>query len=145
MVVSIFLGGLLNKDLHSALYMKHRKQLYLCIHEAIDYDTNCDWGKNDTNSKTSGSSRQMASQIEDIIKGVTKKIQQLYGSPRATNRRIGWPYICGVRDKNHPTSQCIPKKQVGTSPDAQLALWCYFHKKWENHLTRHCYNKIQHM
>ena len=40
-LVSIFLEGLKNKDLHVALYMKHHKNLNQCINDAIDYDDNC--------------------------------------------------------------------------------------------------------
>ena len=40
-LVSIFLEGVRNKELHSALYMKHHKDLDVCIHKAIDYDDNC--------------------------------------------------------------------------------------------------------
>ena len=35
-LVSIFLEGLSNKELHAALYMKHHKNLNQCIHDAID-------------------------------------------------------------------------------------------------------------
>ena len=53
-LVSIFLEGLSSKELHTTLYMKHHKNLNQCIHDAIDYDDNCDdelKGK-DTNSMT---------------------------------------------------------------------------------------------
>ena len=39
-LVTIFLEGFLNKDLHSSLYMQHHKDLDQCIHKAIDYDDN---------------------------------------------------------------------------------------------------------
>ena len=40
-LVSIVLEGLLNKELHIALYMKHHKNLNHYIHDAINYDDNC--------------------------------------------------------------------------------------------------------
>ena len=40
-LVSIFLEGLKNRDLHATLYMKHHKNLNQCINDAIDYDDNC--------------------------------------------------------------------------------------------------------
>ena len=73
--VLIFLEGLLNENLHFALYMKHHKDFNLYMHEAIDYDDSWDWGTYDTNSNTSSSSRQMASQVEKIIRGVLEKMQ----------------------------------------------------------------------
>ena len=27
----------------------------------------------------------------------------------------------------------------------QLALWCDFHKRWENHSTENCFKRIQHI
>ena len=39
-LVSIFLEGLKNKDLHATLYMKHHKNLNQCINDVIDYDDN---------------------------------------------------------------------------------------------------------
>ena len=56
-LVSIFLEGLLNKDLHSSLYMQHHKDLDQCIHEAIDYDDNCGPCPTDTSSKASDPTR----------------------------------------------------------------------------------------
>ena len=35
-LVSIFLEGLKNKDLHATLYMKHHKNLNQCINDSID-------------------------------------------------------------------------------------------------------------
>ena len=75
-LVSIFLEGLSSKELHVALYMKHHKNLNQCIHDAIDYDDNCGEeliGK-DTRSKTSASTSSIASQVEEITKGVMEKI-----------------------------------------------------------------------
>ena len=40
-LVSIFLEGLKNKDLHATLYMKLHKNLNQCINDGIDYDDNC--------------------------------------------------------------------------------------------------------
>ena len=74
-LVSIFLEGLLNKELHVSLYMKHHKNLNQCIHDVIDYDDN--YGEKlkgkDTSSKTSASTHSIASQIEEITKGVMEK------------------------------------------------------------------------
>ena len=58
----------------------------------LDYDDNCDRGKteNDTSSKASVSSTSPASQVDEIIKGVTKKMKQMYGPPRAYKQRMVW-------------------------------------------------------
>ena len=83
-LVSIFLEGLVNKDLCLNLCMKHHKNFNQCIHDAINYDDNCDdelKGK-DTSSKTSASTSLVASQVEEITKGVMEKIQCLYGMPK---------------------------------------------------------------
>ena len=62
-LVSIFLEGLKNKDLHPTLYMKHRKNLNQCINDAIDYDDNCgdDEKKDDKSSRESSSTSSIAS------------------------------------------------------------------------------------
>ncbi|MCO5548855.1 hypothetical protein L7F22_002317 [Adiantum nelumboides] len=144
-LVSIFLEGLRNKDLHSALFMKYHKSLNLCIHKAIDYDDNCDKDADETRSKSGESSRKATLQIEDIIKEVVEKMQQMYGPPRATDCKIMRPYICGICGGDHPTSQCLPKDPRQIKQDPQLALWCDFHKRWSNHATKNCYNRIHHM
>ena len=106
-LVSIFLEGLSDKSLHAALYMKHHKNLNQCINDAIDYDDNCDrkTKRDDSSSRASGSSKSTTSQMDELIKGVTDKMQQLYGPPRALEqRRVDRPYICGICAGNHPTS-----------------------------------------
>ena len=62
-LVSIFLEGLKNKDLHTTLYMKHHKNLNQCINDAIDYDDNCgdDEKKHDKSSRVSSSTSSIAS------------------------------------------------------------------------------------
>ena len=104
--------------------MKHLMDLDQCIHEAIEYDDNCDTRIVGTNSQTHESIVRVSSQVDKIIRGVTKKMQQLYGPPTITDRHIDWPYICGICGKNHPISQCIPKNQVGTRLEPQLDLQC---------------------
>ena len=103
-LVSIFLKGLKNKDLHVTLYMKHHKNSNQCINDAIDYDDNCgdDKKKDDKSSRASSSTSLITSQVEEITKGVMERMQQLYGPPRVMEPRR--PYICGHCGKNHPTS-----------------------------------------
>ena len=76
-LVSIFLEGLKNKDLQATLYMKHHKNLNQCINDAIDYDDNCgdNEKKDDKSSRVSSSTSSIASQVEEITKGVMEKIQ----------------------------------------------------------------------
>ncbi|WP_208972746.1 hypothetical protein, partial [Escherichia coli] len=64
-------------------YMQHHKTLDHCIHDALNYDDNCDRerAKNDASSKASGSSMTASSQIEE-------KIKQIYGQPRAYEQRM---------------------------------------------------------
>ena len=80
-LVSIFLEGLYNKELHATLYMKHHKNINKCIHDAIDYDDNCgeELKGKDMSSKTSASTSSIASQVEEITKRVMEKIKCLYG------------------------------------------------------------------
>ncbi|MCO5567204.1 hypothetical protein L7F22_020892 [Adiantum nelumboides] len=144
-LVSIFIEGLRSKSLHSALFMKNHTNLNQCILDAIKYDDNCDTDKDDVRSKSSESSRKAASQIEDIIKGVAEKMQQMYGPPRAMDRKIMKPYICGVCGGDHPTSQCLPKNPGPIRQEPQLSLWCDFHKRWGNHATENCYNRMHQM
>ena len=74
--VSIILEGLLNRELHPSLYMKHHNNLNQCINDAIDYNENCgeELKGKDTSSKTSASTSLVASQVEEITKGVMEKI-----------------------------------------------------------------------
>ena len=64
--------------------MKHHKYLNQCIHNAIGYDDNCgeELKGKDISSKTSASTSLVASQVEEITKGVIEKIQHLYGMPK---------------------------------------------------------------
>ena len=83
-LVSIFLEGLLSKELHITLYMKHHKNLNQCTHDAINYHDNCieELKGKDTSSRASANTCLVASQGEEITKGVMKKIQHLYGMPK---------------------------------------------------------------
>ena len=66
-LVSIFLEGLNNKDLHVSLYMKHHKNSNQCINDAIDYDDNCETNvsKGDQVIKDHSTSRSVVSQMEE--------------------------------------------------------------------------------
>ena len=83
-LVSIFLEGLYSKELHATLYMKHRKNLNQCINDAIDYEDNCgdDEKKDDKSSRASSSTSFVASQVEEITKGVIQKLERMYGMPK---------------------------------------------------------------
>ena len=90
--------------------MKHHKDLNLCIHKAIDYDDNCGKGEDDTRSKTSDSSKRETSQIDEIVKEVMEKIQQMYVPPIMVGRYVGEPHYCRVCGGNHSRTQCLPMK-----------------------------------
>ena len=83
-LVSIFLEGLLSKELHATLYMKPYKNLNQCIHDAVDYyeDYHEALKGKDTSSKASVSTSLVSSQVEEITKGVMEKIQWMYGMPK---------------------------------------------------------------
>ena len=148
-LVSIFLEGLLNRELHTSLYMKHHKNLNQCIKDAIDFDDNC--GTMDKKSEGKGysassSNSLVASQVEEITKGVMEKMQQLYGPPQTSKpRRVDRPYVCENCGRNHPTSQCLPGAPGVPRPKICPLLWCDFEKKWGNHTTEECYNRIRFM
>ena len=74
-LVSIFLEGLWSKELHSAVYMKHLTNLDQCIHEAIEYGDNCTKVASGTGSQTNESTGRVLSQADEIMEGVTKRIQ----------------------------------------------------------------------
>lgn len=107
-LVSIFLEGLLNRELHASLYMKHHKNLNQCINDVVDFDDN--YGTVDKKSEGKGyspssSNSSIASQVEEITKGVMEKLQQLYNPPRTSEPwRVDRPYVCGNCGGNHPTS-----------------------------------------
>ena len=82
--------------------MKHLTDLNQCIHEAIEYDDNYDKGAVGTGSQTNESMTRVLSQVNEIIQGVTERMQQMYGPPRMAKRCLDWPYICNICGKNHP-------------------------------------------
>ena len=98
----------MNRVLHVSLYIKHHKNLNQCINNAVDFDDNCGtMDKKNEGKSFSASSRNnsVASQVEEITKGVMEKMQQLYGPPRTSEpRRVERPYVCGICEGNHPTS-----------------------------------------
>ena len=59
-------------------------------------------------------------------------------------RRPDKQFVCGQCGGNHPTSQCLPKPTYQKSED-RPALWCEFVKRWGNHTTEECYNRIRFM
>ena len=91
--------------------MKHLIDLNQCIHKVIEFDDKCSKGVSSIGSQTSESIARASSQVDEIIQGVTKKMQQMHGPPRVAKRCMDWPYLCGVCGQNHPTLQCIPKNQ----------------------------------
>ena len=115
--------------------MKHLTDLDQCIQEAIEYDDNCAKVAFGTKSQTNESMERVLSQVDEIIKGVTKRMQQMYGPPRVAKIQVDWPYICGICGVNHPTGQCAPKNQGVVRQKPQQALWCNFDKRWGNHST----------
>ena len=92
----------------------------------------------------SSSNSLVASQIEELIKGIMEKM--LYGPPRTNEpRRADRPYVCGNCGDNHPTSQCLPRAPGVPRQELRPSLWCDFDKKWGNHTTEECYNRIRFM
>ena len=108
------------------VYMKHLIDLDQCIHEAIEYNDNCAKGASGTGYQTNESKGRASSQVDEILQGVTKKMQEMYGPPRVTKRREDWPYICGICGANHPTGQCAPRNQGVVRQEPQYAIWCNF-------------------
>ena len=125
--------------------MKHLIDLDQCIHKAIEYNDNCTKVASGIGSQTNESTGRVLSHIDEIIQGVTKRMQQMYGPPRVAKRQVDWPYICGICGKNHPTGHCAPKNQGMVRQEPQQALWCNFHKRWGNHSIENCFNRIQHI
>ena len=106
--------------------MKHLIDLDQCIHKAIEYDDKCAKVAFGTKSQTNESTGRVSSQVDEIIQGVTKRMQQMYGPLRLAERQMDRPYICGVCGKNQPTLQCILKNQGMVRPKPQKALWCNY-------------------
>ena len=125
--------------------MKHITDLDQCIHEAIEYDDNCAKGASSVVSQTNESKSRSSSQVDEIIQGVTEKMQPVYGPSRVMERREDRPYACGICGGNHPTGQCAPKNQGLVKQEPQQAMWCDFHKRWGNHSTENCFIIIQHL
>ena len=78
--------------------MRHLIDLDQCIHEAIEYDDNCNKGEIGIGSQTSESMGRVSSQVDEILQGVTKRRQQMYGPPRVAKRDkwIGHTFVVFV-------------------------------------------------
>ncbi|WP_208972750.1 hypothetical protein, partial [Escherichia coli] len=62
--------------------------------------------KEEKNTNASSSNNSVASQVEEITKGVMEKMQDLYGPPRMNEqRRVDRLFVCGNYGENHPTTQ----------------------------------------
>ena len=124
----LFLEGIWSQELHSVVYMRHLTDLDQCIHEEIEYDDNCTKIASGVGSQNNESMGRVSSQVDDIIQGVTKRMQQMYGPSRIAKRRVERPYICRICGGNHPTGHCAPKNKGMVRQEPQQASWCNFHK-----------------
>ena len=74
-------------------------------------------------SKISASTSLVASQVEEITKGVIEKIQHLYGMPKLMDPQ-----------------RMDRLRRALARPNGRPTLWCDFDKKWGNHTMEECYN-----
>ena len=86
-LVSIFLEGLLNKNLHANLHGRKHKTLNECIKEAIDQNDNCDiygkdkpiTGSDGTSSRTtSDTERTKVAKAEAMVDMIMKRMNQVF-------------------------------------------------------------------
>ena len=66
--------------------MKHLTDLNQCIYKVTKYDDNCDKDMVGTGSQTNESTGRVLSQVDEIIQGVTKRMQQMYKPLRVAKR-----------------------------------------------------------
>ena len=146
-LVSLFIEGLVNRELHAMLYIKHHKTMNECIREAIEFDDNCKRTMSHDQARTSTPSDVIyATYVEEVIKAIADRMQnsqepQRVWEQQAANR----PYTCGICGGNHLTSQCAPKslEPLQVRPVIQAPQWCDFHQSWGNHNTKNFVEQVK--
>ena len=53
------------------------------------------------------------------------------------------PYQCGICHGDHPTHQCALKPSQ--PPQFQNKLWCDYERRWTNHNTEGCWQRMKHL
>ena len=91
--------------------MKHHVDLDQCIHDAIDFEDNCNDVHNNAGrvENDTRSTKVASNQVDEIAKGVIEKMQQMFVGGQDQIRRPDRQFVCGQCGGNHPTSQCLPK------------------------------------
>ena len=151
-LISLFLEGLSNKSLHEDLYGRKHDTLNECIKDAIDLNDNCELFGNvdkkvnfsDTSSAKSERTRHFTLVEADAIADlVIKKMNEMFKpAMRAPEPpRFQKPYQCGICHGDHPTFQCALKP--GQPPQFHNKLWCDYEKRWTNHNTEGCWQRLK--
>ena len=121
------------------------------MHEAIDIDDNCNiYGKDrpilrlDSASTTSKITQQdnkdRANEAKEMVELIMKRMSEVF-RPQPPK-----PIKCKNCGGDHPTIFCLPKHNFQAyKPLPKVDKWCNFEKKWTNHETQECYNKIRHL
>ena len=74
-LVSLFIEGLFNRKLHAMLYIRHHKTMKECIHEAIEFDDNCERTMSHDHASTSTAFEVIsATYVEEVIKAIADRI-----------------------------------------------------------------------
>ena len=72
----MFIEGLVSRELHAMLYIRHHKTMNECIHEAIEFDDNCERTMPHDQASTSIASEVIsATCVEKVIKAIADRIQ----------------------------------------------------------------------
>ena len=146
-LVSLFLEGLLNKNLHANLYGRKHKTLNECVHDAIDHDDNCIIygvdkpisGHETSSSKiVSESEKNKGAKAKAMVEMIMKRMNQVF---RPTQRM----YRCELCGGDHPTSQCLPKQNPQAPRVPRTEKWCEYEQKWTNHESLECFHRIKHV
>ncbi len=141
-LISCFLEGLRDRNLHMQLFGQKHVRLNECFDDALLYEDNCGLGgatlRDEGTDGSSHTSRHVNS--EAIADLVLKKMRQ-EGRMNPMQRAGGYPraYVCGICSGNHPTGIC---QREGNALPSGL-IWCDICKKYGTHGSDSCYYRAR--
>ena len=120
--------------------------------DAIDLDDNCElFGNVDKKVNSSDISSAKSGKTQDstpmeanvianlVIKKVNEMFKPVVRAPEPP--RFQKPSQCGICHGDHPTLQCALK--LSQPPQFQNKLWCDYEKRWTNHNTEGCWQRLK--
>ena len=145
-LVSLFLEGLVNQNLHATLFAKEHTNLNSCINDAIRLDDNCDVYQDGAIVANRDNKSQSGDSTSTVI--ITRN-QNQPGQPRQQTD-IAWELADEIIRRlsvtpNPPPVRTEPLRQPQhhgerpPQPPPRPWKWCSIENKWTNHEAHECY------